>query len=944
MSQQIKEIYVSGLNILIQDLDGNIWIMGGNKCRSVGYNINDENIYDPIITNIKLLPGEYIKSFVSYLFTVYIATSNGSLYVSNYKFKNTLIKKNSDDDDDDDGSEYDTDEQTESDINDVDDIEENQKINICEPLYIADENLNIISDLTFGDKICEYLHFTIEEFKQIPSSEIFNVGKSIDFYLNKDMNQKPPKIVRILEFLSKKLSLEINRRDTDKLLICPESDSKYINNFVFNKKEEGFSLIINDAIDWIIKGNVILFRKNIDNQVKLFFFDPTVKFDNMYFLKRIGLTTIPHISEAIEYYEILFPFDITNMTKTDDFYYINVNNYHHIISSYAVEEIPELKKYDSIIDESDYDEYFTIGWLYFNTDLKIDPNNIYLIDSGTIFVYHCQSLYKYFLKDHKIHVVSTNVESIFFERDDVNFMYCSYLIRKKDGLYSFEYTIDDKNVYVASIDDTMTIIDAAVHTISHIYVIKTDEDWKYKIINYNLYINASIIKFYKISLSYAILYDSDISQLLMFNVDKIKPKKYNLTEVNILGSDEKAWSVYKFDNIPDNIVNISFTHDIILIKTLDKYYYKTFHDYQRKKYQKFGKGKFIELSFDSKKLLVNINKNNIVYSNKYFESDNYQIVYVNLGSDNLSKMINVMDLFKNISDFAIQYIVNNKTVSSGDGPKREFIDSAIGTFFKKYLIQHNILTEFNLDLMKDFSEDTLESIGFMLHSFICYNLSSLQFMLPLRVFKYISDKEITVDELEYFLKIEDPEMSKQMLKFESDPEGFNMLETDYDNYADMLLHKTYYVNSDNKTLDNVARAIGTGFKNYHNVPNLKYMNYPTLNYYISGINLIDRDALINLMRYPLDDDYKIYYEYFIKQIKIMPEDDLKKLLKNWSGTSILQKSGEYTINIGKIYNNNVGVNFSTCNKSITINQDIVQDSNSDMILNLLISPTSLMID
>jgi hypothetical protein len=141
----------------------------------------------------------------------------------------------------------------------------------------------------------------------------------------------------------------------------------------------------------------------------------------------------------------------------------------------------------------------------------------------------------------------------------------------------------------------------------------------------------------------------------------------------------------------------------------------------------------------------------------------------------------------------------------------------------------------------------------------------------------------------------------------------------------------------------------------NNIKNLEIFNYPTFDFYMSGDYFIDRKLLIKNLKIKLShlsgqkvelikENEDITKEKFTRLFNSLSEEKLKILIKNWSGTSIINKSYDYIIIIDK--HPNINVYFRACTVTIEINNNLLENNNdSDTILiDILTTPCNNMID
>jgi hypothetical protein len=301
-----------------------------------------------------------------------------------------------------------------------------------------------------------------------------------------------------------------------------------------------------------------------------------------------------------------------------------------------------------------------------------------------------------------------------------------------------------------------------------------------------------------------------------------------------------------------------------------------------------------------------------------------------------------MELLRVDVDFSINYVDKNQTISYGSGPKREFMEAAINHFADKYLHNYGTHSTFNLESIKKFSENDLICVGFMLHAVICHSMNNLPFRLPLIVLFAIKKRIIYKEELEFFVKLIAQDIYESITQYRDDPGKFNEIGTDFDSYDEML-NSLCGIPTDATELaqsHEVSKHIAHGFTSYSEIKNLESMNYPTLEYYISGDYVIDRKVLINNLK--IKDKYK---KTIIDIIQNLSEEKLTILLKNWSGTSIVKKKSEYSVIVSKKTSNDPDILFMTCSISIRISTQLMSDpSMQDMLIEILTVPINTMVD
>jgi hypothetical protein len=188
---------------------------------------------------------------------------------------------------------------------------------------------------------------------------------------------------------------------------------------------------------------------------------------------------------------------------------------------------------------------------------------------------------------------------------------------------------------------------------------------------------------------------------------------------------------------------------LILIKSNNKYYYHTI----KTNTLQVNKLTEIVLQNNIKQL---VNKNQIIYPTMSYE--NTTTINIKQSSNYFEKLLVIVELLNSDIELTVRFTNDNKSVSYGIGPTRLFMETAIVQFSEKYLINYNVLTDFNFDQMQKLTNDELKSIGSLLNAVLCQNRCHLPIHLPLSLLKAIKKKEFDISELEYFARIDVPEM------------------------------------------------------------------------------------------------------------------------------------------------------------------------------------------
>lgn len=679
-------------------------------------------------------------------------------------------------------------------------------------------------------------------------------------------------------------------------------------------KEPGFDQFQYYVDDVTFSSDMFFFKK----QGKLFLFSYGLETNDIVRFKNFGMCVRIHTSGHYTYFELVPPFDYEKLVLKDNFVYFYANKFHHILTG----------------DPG-------IIWFYFKTDFNLDENNIHFNPSEyTVYVKNNEKVYKYCHRIQDIkEFVSGNAKVQFVPTNDKteDVLLCI----KNNGLYT-----DDGGLVRKADSHRLlnNIIDVDYIGVACVLLVNSDTNQRYEINSRDLYFNINGLVYYGFLMEGLIYYDSN--NTLYYCTDKNLPEdEYNTTEIDKITIEGETLYIYMFNNIPYPVTNIIFTEEVIIIQSNDKYYYHTIYSSETN----FRVHKFTPITIDTVVDVgysVQVNKNYIMLPKKSFE--NSVSLNINVDGKKFEKFFNIIEMLNVNTNFEIEFKKNNEIISYGDGAKRELMETALIEFENKYLLKYNNRTEFNLKEMKKMSDDELTTIGTLLHTVICHSNNHLPIRLPLSLLVAFKEKPIKMAEYEYFAKLEDPDMFETIYKYHDKPDEFIELGSNYESYEDCVRSLCCYSkkHENDKDLQRICKLIALGFTNYNDIKNLDVMNYSTLDYYLSGDYMIDRHLLIKNLRVDHKSQEKAinYKEEIIKLIKSLPENKLAILLKNWSGTSVIKKSTRYEIFITPEDSEN-GVYFATCNVKITINENFIMDNKTyDILLDMLTTPITTMVD
>jgi hypothetical protein len=758
---------------------------------------------------------------------------------------------------------------------------------------ISKENINPSNTLSYeteseseneseSDNEAEYEYYHHED---IP---IHYSNRASDEITSDDSENEAEYVVEIME-----------RSNISSTTISNEEYRREIINarHIANKKHGIFQLAesiervcyLDDNIFFIVDGSIYFFNHNMT--------DSKIKFS----LLGIGCVIIKCNNFDKKYYKLVLPFNPQHIEMNDNYLCMRYEKWYHLFTS-------DLK------------------WTYFETDL-IFKNIVYSEDEYTIYFETDSDYYYYNIEKMKLLSCGwVNSKPIIINTYDKK---KDLIIMQDDGLYHHGTKIDMPYHQLM-----LSVIDVAI--IDYIYFCIVNLENRPRIITSKnaIYFNINGIVDYILSAD-AITYYED-SNIYILTPDELDSSIQGTTEINSYTHCSQKIYHYVYKDLPVPITKVSISESLIIIQSDNQYYYQGTNNDTRC-------SEFIKIAIPITDTTNLVNKNCIIRSKKIFDEE--VSLFVDNNSDKLEKLLNIVELLNNETTFVVTFTDRQKTVSYGDGPKREFFEIAINKFQDIYLVQNNYCHEFNMELLENVSDNMLFNIGSMLHLIIDQTGNSLSIRLPLPFIAEFLKRDLTIDELEYYAQLEDPETYRRVAIYKDNPVKFKELDTNFEDYQTALKYicKYYHYNTTkNDILKLSCRIMRKGFLAYHNIKNLTAMNIPTLDYYISGNHTINRKALLENIELKCKQDMHTTYYSFIKHfINNISEDKLEIFLKNCSGTVCLKRNQKYYINIG---NHKGNIFFGTCYYTVNIDKKLFDLADSTIVTELLTTPINYMVD
>lgn len=260
--------------------------------------------------------------------------------------------------------------------------------------------------------------------------------------------------------------------------------------------------------------------------------------------------------------------------------------------------------------------------------------------------------------------------------------------------------------------------------------------------------------------------------------------------------------------------------------------------------------------------------------------------------------------------------------ATGNGALRMAITFVLNAFAAKYLITHNFTTSLNIDILSKCSDTQLLNMGRFL--LFCYNLTNcLAIRLPLLLIVAIQRRLPTIAALEFFAKNEDNEAYNHLLKIRHSE--LELAEAGFDDYIDGLnfISKFNVQYGSNMCTDyTIAKKIADGFLSSIKYSGFFETNLATFDFWLSGDYHIDIKSFL-LTVYFGNLTTAAQRCIITSYIESLTQQQFRRLLINWSGTSVIKSSFSYQIYVCK--KGNINVHFVACFTTIYIIESLFDE-------------------
>ena len=393
--------------------------------------------------------------------------------------------------------------------------------------------------------------------------------------------------------------------------------------------------------------------------------------------------------------------------------------------------------------------------------------------------------------------------------------------------------------------------------------------------------------------------------------------------VKEFATKNRTHRIYKWLNLPGPVDRIITGSSFIMFESQGRFYRSTVTDVV---------GPLVELTLEPvKRVPASVNKDHI--KRLTTKGGTNVDIQVEVTGDLFGSLCSFAEMFG--KDIMLRPIFTHKSerITRNVGTSRAFVEDALSQFAYRYLLTCGPCPQYNIEALSALSTPQLFITGRALHMAMYMNRTCLSIRMPISFYVALLGREPELDELEFFLQQVSPDLYDTITSCHENKEA--IAECGYTSYRELLNHKVFYEHADPETnakIRTISTAIAIGFNTFAEIENIKHMNMPTLDYYISGSYSIDRALLIRKLKCSSSTLLK-----FVRSlIERLPEDRLAILLRNWTGSSVY-KGTKCRIQ----ETSNSDIRFSTCNRELYLNPKLFEkDSRLTMpdLIDILTSP------
>lgn len=315
---------------------------------------------------------------------------------------------------------------------------------------------------------------------------------------------------------------------------------------------------------------------------------------------------------------------------------------------------------------------------------------------------------------------------------------------------------------------------------------------------------------------------------------------------------------------------------------------------------------------------ISIEQDLICKTNIYYdENDVKYYIDIDINGDNyLEYILCLFTVNKNQRQFYINIMKNNNTISTGSGPTRHILDSAVSEFFDKY-VENGAFT----NKISKLSDNMCYSVGLMIHYYVLYMKTGLPNNLPNALLVALLKRSLNRIELEYLLKMHKPDVYVHV-------KDYDMTELGFKTYKGGLKH---YLNIDDSYEDKISFIV-KGINHISDIKNLNIMNVATLQFYFTE-KIENRQQFINKLNISSELRNNIDHDIIYNIILKMSDEKFGNFMKNVWGSKNINLDCKIVISDVK---NCYDIKFATCSKTIILSTKLFElDDRDNIIENLM---------
>lgn len=671
-------------------------------------------------------------------------------------------------------------------------------------------------------------------------------------------------------------------------------------------------VILENVINIIFGEDTILYQKGTQFIIEIFNGKPGSNMGNKY-----GLLPTILDKENTNCHEICFPFEIKMYAFKSHFLYVKSEDEHHIIAPFS---------------RGDH----CMQWFHFKADFFVDSSKIYWNRlEQCIYIESVAKNVIYVQTGNNLKPLITREIPYIFIDDMYDHIFCVYdRIYLYTG-YGFTKFCNLSSVVHSSIEDLFIFPKASstfkskknYHNESVVIVLHNGSALSNRVTFSSniIYVSGEGLehKSFLKGRGMAFICDSKLNVIVNNTIDWT----VGTVETSRLSNDS-AHLQYHLPMPQTEIVRVSWGDSIVIETATNKYYAHIYDNFSLKsfhtvpKIQKFPVPRLVHT--------------NLVSSDRNASRSNSLSIRIQLRDSFMTKLLSLAEMFN--ADFFVS--VTNfelaSNVAHGEGTNRNFFEKAVLELAEFAFITHNYLTELNIDALEKLNDAQLYVIGKALVMIINNIGSHLPIRLPLILVAAIRRRLPTKAALEFFAIHEDPEALNHLRTMENSPSELKAACYDdymhglhclckFDNYPEPRKGQAY----------EIARKIANGFL-YNSTFNQARYNMPTLDYYLSGPFKIDIERIISNIFFH---NQHVHGPKLLNFIRSLPDDKLRILLANWTGSSVPSRS-LYHIKIES--NSRTIVIFTTCSRLMTISDKLFTNYPEAMWADILASECWMM--